>query len=290
MKYLKTEAKSATRTTILKAITIGFLGLVVLALVSTVIVSIPAGHRGVLLTFGKPTTLLGEGLNFKLSFLQSVQVLTVRTLKYETNASAASKDLQDVYATVALNYHLIPDETMTLYTNIGTNEMIEQTVIQPTVQESVKASTAQYNAEELITERPRVKEIIETSLKDRLTNKGIVVETISITDFQFSDEFAQAIEQKQVAQQNALKAERDLVRIRIEAEQIKAQAEGQANATLTKAMAEATAITLQGQALKENQNVVALRSIEKWNGVMPLVIGGGDMPFILDITNLNKTN
>lgn len=263
-----------------------FVLLIVVAFVlNNTVVQIPAGSKGVLMMFGKPTYIMDEGLNFKIPIVQSVQLMSIRTLKYEAKPSAASKDLQDVFATVALNYHLSEGETLNLYRNIGTNEMVEETIIQPAVQESVKATTAQYNAEQLITERPVVKGLIEENLKKRLGDRGVLVETISITDFQFSPSFTQAIEQKQVAQQNALKAERDLERIKIEAEQIKAQAEGQANATLTKAVAEATAIGLQGKALRENQDVITLRSVEKWNGQLPLVTGS-DIPFILNLQDL----
>lgn len=263
-----------------------FVLLIVVAFVlNNTVVQIPAGSKGVLMMFGKPTYIMDEGLNFKIPIVQSVQLMSIRTLKYEAKPSAASKDLQDVFATVALNYHLAEGETLNLYRNIGTNEMVEETIIQPAVQESVKATTAQYNAEQLITERPVVKGLIEENLKKRLGERGVLVETISITDFQFSPSFTQAIEQKQVAQQNALKAERDLERIKIEAEQIKAQAEGQANATLTKAVAEATAIGLQGKALRENQDVITLRSVEKWNGQLPLVTGS-DIPFILNLQDL----
>jgi len=269
-------------------IVVGILGLLFLLLiVNNSIVAIGAGHRGVLTMFGKPIGILDEGLNFKVPIVQGVAVMSLKTLKYEAQASSASKDLQDVSASVALNYHLDGSETLELYRTIGTNDIIESTIIQPAVQESVKAATAKYNAEQLIEERPLVKAHIEDSLRSRLGERGIYVETISITNFEFSQQFTQAIEQKQVAQQNALKAERDLQRIKIEAEQDVAHAQGQANATLTKAIAEAQAIDIQGKALKENQEVVVLRSVEKWNGVLPMV-NGGNIPFILDMSKMQS--
>jgi len=262
-----------------------FIGLMVL---NSTMVTIGAGHRGVLTQFGKPVGVFDEGLSFKIPIIQGVIVMSVQTLKYEAQAGAASKDMQDVSTAVALNYHLDGSKVTDLYRTIGTNDIIESTILQPAIQESVKASTAQYNAEELITERPIVKLTIEESLRNRLSEKGIIVETLSLTDFKFSPEFTQAIEQKQVAQQNAQKAENDLLRISVEARQQVAQAQGIANATLTKATAEAQAIEIQGKALRENQQVVTLRTVEKWNGILPTVFSGNgqSMPFIFDMSKV----
>jgi len=262
-----------------------FIGLMVL---NSTIVAIGAGHRGVLTQFGKPIGMYDSGLNFKIPLIQGMTVMSIQTLKYEAQASAASKDLQDVSTAIALNYHLDGSQIMKLYTDVGTNDIIESTIIQPAIQESVKASTAQYNAEQLITERPIVKLTIEDSLRKRLGEKGIIVETLSLTDFKFSDQFSQAIEQKQVAQQNAQKAENVLQQVTIEAKQKVAQAQGEANATLTKAMAEAQAIDIQGTALRNNQQVVTLRTIEKWNGILPTVFSGNgqSMPFIFDMSKV----
>jgi regulator of protease activity HflC (stomatin/prohibitin superfamily) len=262
-----------------------FIGLMVL---NSTMVTIGAGHRGVLTQFGKPIGVFDEGLSFKIPIIQGVIVMSVQTLKYEAQAGAASKDMQDVSTAVALNYHLDGSKVTDLYRTIGTNDIIESTILQPAIQESVKASTAQYNAEQLITERPIVKLTIEESLRNRLSEKGIIVETLSLTDFKFSPEFTQAIEQKQVAQQNAQKAENDLLRISVEARQQVAQAQGIANATLTKATAEAQAIEIQGKALRENQQVVTLRTVEKWDGHLPTVFSGDGqtMPFIFDMSKV----
>jgi regulator of protease activity HflC (stomatin/prohibitin superfamily) len=141
----------------------------------------------------------------------------------------------------------------------------------------VKASTAEYTAEELITKRPVVKDTIEKLLKERLTNYGIIVESVYITDFKFSPEFETAIEAKVVAQQSALQAENLLKQKKVEAEQMIATAEGQAKSKILTATAEATAIRLQGEALKDNPGVIQLRAITAWNGLMPqyLILGNG---------------
>jgi regulator of protease activity HflC (stomatin/prohibitin superfamily) len=163
---------------------------------------------------------------------------------------------------------------------------VESTIIYPAVQEAVKASTAQYNAEELITQRATVKLQIENNLRERLASRGVFVESLAITNFQFSSEFSKAIESKQVAQQDALRSERILEKVRIEADQAKAQAEGIANATLTNAIAEAEAIRIQGKALQENAGVIQLRAIEKWDGRLPNFMANDNMPFIMNMKDM----
>jgi regulator of protease activity HflC (stomatin/prohibitin superfamily) len=154
----------------------------------------------------------------------------------------------------------------------------EDRVIAPAIQEAIKASTARYTAEELITKRPLVKDAIETSLKEKLSNHGIIVDSVFLTDFKFSEGFEKAIEDKVTAQQLALKAENDLKRISVEAEQVVAAAKGQAEAKLTVATAEAKAIQLQGESLRQNPEIIRLRAVEKWTGLMPqyLILGSGE--------------
>ena len=220
---------------------------------------VPAGSKGILLEWGKVKGELNEGFNFKIPIMQDAVIMSVQTQKYETNSTSASSDLQDVHTTIALNYKVQESTVTDLYRNVGIH--YESSVIDPAVQESVKASTASYTAEELITKRESVKSRIQDALSFRLLKYGIEVQTVSITDFKFSDQFTTAIEAKVTAEQNALKAQNDLTRIKTEAEQQIAIASGQANATLTKALAEATAIKIQGDALRENSQVVSLRMI-----------------------------
>jgi regulator of protease activity HflC (stomatin/prohibitin superfamily) len=245
------------------------------------IATINAGHRGILLTWGKVSpVVLGEGISFIIPYVNQVAQMSVQTQKYSAIASSASKDLQDVSTEVTLNYRIEADRANWVYQNLGMD--YENRIIQPAIQEAVKASTAQFTAEELITQRPTVKAKIESALKDRMLNYSIIMETVSITDFKFSPSFSQAIEAKVTAQQQALKAENDLKRIQVEAQQAVAQAQGQANATITKAIAEAQAIRITGEALKENPQLVALESVKKWNGIMPVtLISGGQTPTIL---------
>jgi len=234
--------------------------------------TISAGERGVLLTFGKPSMdAVWEGLHFKFPIAQKVKKLEVRTQKVETDADSASKDLQDVQTTIAINFHLMPESTPKLYQEIGLS--YRERIIDPAIQESVKAVTAKFTAEELITRRPEVRQGIQVAISERLSKYHIYVDDFNIVNFQFSEEFDKAIEQKVTAEQLKLKAEKDLERIRIEAEQ-----------TIAKAEAEAESLRLQKQEItpdliKLRQIEVQRDAIEKWDGHLPKVTGGA-MPFI----------
>jgi len=239
---------------------------IIIALFFSSVYIIEAGERGILLTFGKPDQVAAtEGLHFKFPLAQKIIKMDVKTQKYETDASAASKDLQVVTTQIAVNYHLVPETVPLLYQEIGI--YYQDRIIQPAVQEVVKASTAQFTAEELITRRPEVKERIKELLRDRLGLRGIVVEEISITNFDFSESFNAAIESKVTAEQLKLKAERDLQRIEIEAQQ-----------TIVSAKAEAESLRLQKQEI--TPDLIELRrievqklAIERWDGHLSYVSG-----------------
>jgi len=239
------------------------------------IVIVGPGERGVVLTWGAvQDNIMGEGMNFRMPIAQDVKIMSVQTHKYSVTETAASKDLQDVKTEVALNYRLDAARVNKIYQTLGMD--FDDRVISPAVQESVKAGTAQFTAEELITKRPEAKNAIDSALTTRLEPYGILVDTISITDFKFSDQFTAAIETKVTAEQNALAAKNKLEQIKYEAEQ-----------KVTTATAEATAIKIQGDALKDNPGVVSLRWIEKWSGTMPLVYssGTGSGNMIFDMTS-----
>lgn len=250
-----------------KFIVLGIVSFLLAVALMSSIYTIQAGQRGVLLTFGQASeTVSGEGLHFKIPLVQRVIKMDIKTLKYEADASSASKDLQVVSTKIAVNYRLLADQVPEVYRTIGIN--YQDRVIQPAVQEIVKAVTAKFTAEELVTKRAEVKDQIQELLKDRLNSRFIIVEEISITNFDFSESFNQAIEQKVTAEQLKLKAEKDLERIEIEGRQKVVSAE-----------AEAQSIRIQSEALKSNPDILQLRAIEKWDGIMPKVTGGA-MPFI----------
>jgi regulator of protease activity HflC (stomatin/prohibitin superfamily) len=236
-------------------------------------VQVGAGERGIVLDFGAvQDKVLGEGLHFRIPVVQTVALMDVKVQKSLTNAAASSSDLQEVSSEVALNYHIIPDKANVVYQTIGLN--FKERIIDPAVQEVVKAVTARYTAEELITKRPAVSEAMRATLAERLMEHNIAVDAFSIVGFSFSKIFMEAIESKQTAEQLALKARRDLDRIKIEAEQ-----------KITAATAEAESLRLQraniSPDLIELRRIEAnLRAIDKWNGIMPQVTGGGPVPFI----------
>jgi prohibitin 2 len=240
-------------------------------------VQIGAGERGVVLDFGAvQKDVMQEGLHFRIPIMQKIAIVNVQIQKATTETVAASSDLQDVTSTLALNYHVQPDMANIVYQNIGIE--FKERIIDPAILEVVKAVTARYTAEELITKRPLVSEEMRATLTERLKANNITVDAFSIVAFSFSKVFTEAIESKQTAEQLALKAKRDLDRIKVEAEQ-----------KITAARAEAEALRLQraniSTDLIELRKIEAnLKAIEKWNGILPQVTGNGGMPFV----GLNK--
>lgn len=249
--------------------------IIIVALIINPFVIISAGERGIVLNWGAVSdTILSEGIHFRIPVVQKVIQLDVKTVKHEVDAVAYSKDIQTVNSKVALNYHLDPTGVNKLWQEIGKD--YESRIIDPAIQESVKAATAKFTAQELIGERQKVKDEIKNQLLERLNGRHILVDDLSIVNFDFSSAYEKAVEEKQVSQQNALKAENDLKRIKVEAEQRIAQAE-----------AEARAIQVQSNAA-DNDKYIQLKSIEaqvkaieKWNGVLPTqMIPSATLPFL----------
>lgn len=243
--------------------------LIALAFVFSCFYIINAGERGVLITLGNPAdTVITEGMHFKIPFIQSVVVFDIKTQKDEIDTTSASKDLQTVSTRIAVNYHLESTSATRIYKEVGVDYI--NRILSPAIQESTKASTAQYTAEELITKREQVRETIKQLLKEKMSQRGIVIEDVLITNFDFSKSFNDAIENKVTMQQNALAAENKLKQIEFEAKQRVTQANGEAEAI--KIQAEA----IQAQGGKEYVN---LQAIAKWNGQLPTYTGGA-IPFI----------
>ena len=260
-------------------------GIIVLIIIGVIVGSavsiVDAGFRGVLLHWNavelnQPP--LEEGLHFIVPFQDSVVPIEVRTLKYTKSTTSASQDLQTVSTEITVNYKPEPNSVYYLYKEVGLD--YENRIIQPTVEEVVKQVTANYDAEELITKRPQVKQDIEAEIGARLASFNISTDTVSITDFQFSPLFAQAIEAKVEAEQRALQAENDLRRIEVEARQFEAQAVGIAQANIAEAQGEAEAINIINQALANNPYYLEWLKTQAWDGVLPLVVGVGRTPFI----------
>ena len=240
--------------------------IIIFGIVLNPFVIIDAGHRGVVLNFGQvQPDILGEGIHIRTPIQQNIISMDVRTQKYQVDAEAATQDLLDVTTTIAINYHLEPEKVNAIYQTIGAD--FEQTVIAPAVEETVKQVTARFIAEHLITNRTEVKLEIETSLHDRLITRGINVETISIINFAFPSLFNDAITAKQTALQLKEKAENDLLRIQVEAQQKVAAAQG-----------DAQAIEIVQLQLAKNPTYIQYLATTKWNGVLPIATSG--VPFI----------
>ncbi len=234
--------------------------------------TVKAGHTGVVLTFEDVSdTVLSEGLHFKIPFVQRVVLIDNRVQKAEAACSAASKDLQTVTSTIAVNYKVLNSHSASVYQNIGLD--YENVIITPSIQECVKAVTAQFTAEELITNRQSIGDQMMELLKEKISGYGIEIQIFNITAFDFTAEYNAAIEAKQTAQQNALKAEQDLQRIKVEAEQKIAQAEAEAEAYRLKSEQLTPAILLSNY-------------IEKWDGRLPVVVSGDGSTMMLDLSKL----
>jgi regulator of protease activity HflC (stomatin/prohibitin superfamily) len=266
------EMKNAIQKSPLKYVLYIAVGLVVLFTFKPW-VQVGAGERGIVMNFGAvQDEVLIEGIHFRIPVVQTVILMDVKIQKAITDAASASSDLQDVDLSVALNYHIIPDKANMVYQTIGVE--FKDRIIDPAIQEVMKAVSARYTAEELITKRPAVSTEMKEALTSRLLLSNISVDAFSIVSFSFSQKFTDAIEAKQTAEQNALKAKRDLDRIRVEAEQ-----------TIAAATAEAEALRLQKMNISpdliELRKIEAnLKAIEKWNGILPQVTGAGAIPFI----------
>jgi len=237
---------------------------------------IPAGYRGVVLQFGAvEDRILPEGLHFITPFVESYRPMEVRTQKYEVPCESSSKDLLDVRTTVAINYHIDPASVNTIYQKLSEN--YQERVIAPQVQEVVKSVTAKYDAQGLIQTRENVKQDIDTLLKQRMLERDILVETISIINFEFPPDFNNAITSKQTQVQRALEAENKVKEIEAQAQQAVAQAEGQAKA-----------IQIINDQLRNSPDYIKWLAVTRWDGRVPLVSGTGAVPFI-DLQSLQAS-
>lgn len=235
--------------------------------------TVDAGYRGVVLRFGAVTgRILDPGPHLITPFIETVRPISVQVQVEKLESQAASHDLQVVHTQVTLAYYQDPCCVTDIWAKLN-DDAVNRVVI-PAIQEAIKAQTAQYDAEQLVAQRPAVRNGIEQYVHDRLVSHHIDVDSVSITDFNFSEEYNRAIEAKVTAQQNALKAENDLNRIKIEAEQ-----------KVTQAQAEAKALEVQKQQI--TPELLQLRTIEMmqqhWDGRLPDVYmagQGGALPMI----------
>jgi regulator of protease activity HflC (stomatin/prohibitin superfamily) len=240
-----------------------FLVLALIVIFISFFVIVNAGERGVLMQFGQvQNQVLDEGIHVIIPIVNTVEKLSVRVQKQEQSAEASSKDLQNVFTDVALNWHIIPEKTNLVFQQIGNESSIINRIIDPAVEEVLKAVMAEYTAEEIITKRRQVKAEVDSFLTDRLNPYYLAIDDISLVHIHFSKRFGEAVETKQIAEQEAKRAGFMA---------IKATKEAEAKVNLAKGEAEAQGLiqtTLNNELLKK-------QTIEKWDGKLPLIMGNG---------------
>jgi regulator of protease activity HflC (stomatin/prohibitin superfamily) len=267
------------------------------AILSSMTVIVESGHVGVVRTLGAVQPVaLREGFHFKKPFIDKVEQMDIRLTASREQSTAASKDLQTVTTQVTTQFSLNGDMAPQIYQKIGTLPKVAVSLVQPAIQECVKGVTAKFTAEELVTKREFVKQQIQEALTNFLNNtlrekdllNSINIANLAITDFNFSDEFNRAIEAKVKAEQMALQAKNEkLMRVtqaEAAAEERKLGASAEAFSTEVQSKARADAIRREAEALQQSPEIIQLRSIEKWDGVLPRISSGGVVPFL----NLDK--
>lgn len=245
-----------------------------IAIIFNPFVIVNAGQRGVLMLFGKvQNNILNEGIHFIIPLANTVQKISVRIQKQQITAEASSKDLQDVFTEVALNWHFLPEKVNLIFQQIGDEIQIIDRIINPAVEEVLKAVMAKYTAEEIITKRGEVKSNVDTLLTTRLTTYNIAVDDLSLVHIYFSQRFSDAVEAKQIAEQEAKRAE-FLAQ--------KAAKEAEAKVNIAKGEAQANRL------LRENltPEILQKQAIEKWNGTLPIIVGETGTKVLLDLQQI----
>lgn len=256
-----------------KIVISSIVGVFILILLLSSIKTVKPGHTGVIVTMGKvEDNVLQEGFHLKAPFIQKIVEIDNRIVKLEVETEAFSKDLQTVQTNLAINYRIDKNQSYNIYKNIGSE--YENILVIPAVNEVLKAITSQYTAEESVVNRVLISEGLVEGLNDKLNEFGLFITDVNIINYEFSDAYINAIEEKQVAQQKLLTAETEkqtaITKAEAEAEtlKIKAEAEAEANDILSKSL---------------SSNVIEYKKIEKWNGELPTVTGGNGT--IIDLAN-----
>lgn len=237
------------------------------------IVFVKTGEIGIVTKFGAvQDRVMTEGINFKVPFMQGVKKINCKTQEISTENNGASKDLQDIFMKVSINYCVNVDKAPELFRTVGND--YANVILTPILTDTIKSATAEYTAEETITKRAELSTKIYEKLNERLNEQGISIVNVNITDLTFSEAFNKAIEDKQVAQQNTLKAQQELETTKVEAEKkvTEATATAEANRILNESLSQEN---LEKQKLENEQ-----KAIEKWNGVLPSTMTGDTVPFV----------
>ena len=265
----------------------------IVLVVSNSFVTVQSGHVGVVRTLGAvQPNALPEGFHVVKPFLDKVEQMDIRLTKAVVKSEAASGDLQTVRTQVTVQYSLVGAVAPKTYQKIGVRSVVAVTLIEPAIQESVKAVTAQFSAEQLVTKRAEVKILIQQAINNfiniTLKEKGVVnslrIANVAITDFEFSAEFNKAIELKVRAEQEALQAENEKTKRVTQAEaaaaEIKLAASAEAFKIEVGSKARADAIAREAKALRGNPDLIKLRIAEKWDGVLPKFTGSDAIPLL----------
>ncbi|WDD91154.1 prohibitin family protein [Burkholderia sp. FERM BP-3421] len=257
-----------------------FVGVTLAGLLFMSLTQVRQSTYGVVTTFGHiEADTLPEGLHVVSPVSNVHEVFVGVAVARVEKAQAASKDLQSVHTDLTMNYRVDPSRVRALYA-MAPSLTYESDYVQPAMFEVFKAVVSRYTAEQLVTERQLVSQDILASLEAKLKPYGFVIQDINITAFAFSEAFDQAIEAKVTASQKAEQAERELQRVKFEADQKIAQAEG-----------EAKAIAIQAQAIKTNggDEYLRLQAINRWDGKLPTYMSPhSPMPFIGLSADANK--
>lgn len=273
----KDDSSSDSTTGVIIGVIIAIL--VVIASIGSIVIT-PAGYCNVVLTFGDATNVRDAGLSIKVPIIQGVRKMSVRTQLFQVeNATAASKDLQDASTSIAINYRIDSRMARQIYKEIGLNYI--EVIAHPAIQEIVKATTARYDAADLILKREIVKEEIARTLTEKLKERGIIVEAVNITNFKFSDQFTAAIEAKVVAAQKVAEAENKLRQVEVEARQAKQRAEGEAAAAIARAEGQAKAAEILSLMIKDNPSYLQYMYIDKLAANVQVIIVPEGMPMTI---------
>ncbi len=257
---------------------------------------IQGGSVGVKRNFGKiQAEELTPGIYFIMPFVSRVASVDTQMRSYEIETEASSKDLQSVKTKVSLQHNIQPDMAAETYEAIGDLTAVDDRVIKPAASEVLKAVTAQYTAEELITKRAEVKQkitdgiqtYIATTFSKRGLDNNIHIDNVAITDFDFSHEFNMSIESKVKAEQEALKAENEKKKKITDAEatarELELKADSQAYQIKTESIERADAIKRESEALSQNPLLIQLRAIEAWDGKLPTYMLGEGMNMLMQV-------
>ena len=281
---LKGKGKKALAGLLLAVAVVLCLGTVALSCVQTV----PTGHTGVVTTFGRvENTTLDSGVHFVLPW-QNVVKMDNRVQKNTVDMPCFSSDIQEVNLTYTINYQIKKSDAQNIYRTIGVDYY--QTVIQPCITESVKVVTARYTAEQLVGKRDELASAIEADLTDKLLHYNIEVVSTSIENMDFTDAFTDAVEAKQVAQQNKLRAETEaeqkVVEAKAAAEVRKVNADAAAYELLAKAEAEAEANRKISESL--TQALINYTYAQTWDGKLPTVMTGSEGSSMIPVLDVNE--